>query len=641
MSDFLSEGYSLNDYASEGQLFYKPTDKIRFEGALEALCDSHRHVVIVTDDKVLAERYYRYFITRIAIRDNIILDTRAPTGADDVLNRFNKILSASTVESARTADNNDVHHVMAMVDTSNMSDHEWTVLGRLLKNFPGANIRMLAFVSESQLDVIDSVLNKLDGQVYRWILTSPTPEYLEALLEMGQQYNYQSETQQMAAAMGYRKRQQPKPDLVDELDALDAHLESLQSNKPPMSSPIETTQAPSKSDSDFDADLNALLGAIKQSHGIEDNQPSPATDENPDTEREQPSKQPQDGSTKTPSRRLIWATGITGVALILVALFAPWEQPEVAATQVQVSPRTFSTKTEPNTSQPVQQAPSVEAQRLQTKSANSVGESADINNSADEPLQVAELDSDAASQTNTEATLPSSAQWNDDMARILAAETGSASDKPESRAEDTQVSEPVNTDEFAGSDAAVIADTAEAEVNIIEPAAPSEVTEETANTVSRVDIEVSDSAEQVGLEDESVVEIGIGASTEQEDPENESSETDTPQSQSVVSSKPEPVNPADGSWVIRQAASSDYFIQLGVYANTTQALLFMDTLPDEAFAFQVRLNKSGRALSTVLSGPFASRAEAEARAASVLGGIDVWIRSATSVKAELSDKQSP
>ena len=320
MSDFLSDGYNLNDYASEGQLFYKPNDKIRFEGALEALCDSQRHVVIVTDDKALAERYYRYFITRIAIRDNIILDTRTPTGADDVLNRFNKILSESSVESARSADDNDVHHVMAMVDTSNMSDHEWTVLGRLLKNFPGANIRMLAFVSESQLDVIDGVLDKLDGQMYRWILTSPTPEYLAALLEMGEQYNYQSETQQMAAAVGYHRRPQPpKSELVDELDALDAHLDSLQKSQPSPNPTNETQAAAETSTNDFDADLNTLLGAIKQSHGIDESQQATSEDTIPERMSE-PAQTPQDSKANAPSRRLIWATGIIGVALVLVAL---------------------------------------------------------------------------------------------------------------------------------------------------------------------------------------------------------------------------------------------------------------------------------------------------------------------------------
>ena len=582
MSDFLSDGYNLNDYASAGQLFYKPTDKIRFEGALEALCDSQRHVVIVTDDKALAERYYRYFITRIAIRDNIILDTRTPTGAHDVLSRFNKILSESSVEPARSADNNDVHHVMAMVDTSNMSDHEWTVLGRLLKNFPDANIRMLAFVSESQLDVIDGVLDKLDGQMYRWILTSPTPEYLAALLEMGEQYNYQSETQQMAAAVGYHPRPQPpKSELVDELDALDAHLDSLQKSQTSPNPTNETQAAAETSTNDFDADLNALLGAIKQSHGIDESQQATSEDTIPERMSE-PAQTPQDSKANAPSRRLIWATGIIGVALVLVALVAPWEQAEVVNTQVQLTPRIFNS------------------------------------NSKTTATQVAELDSDETDQISTEEPEPAAtnAQWNDDMARILASETGRVSKAQESKSEDTQA--PASIDINATSKADAVAKT-EPELGLVEQSGDTLVTAITdENTLPAPQIEVSDSAEQIG-------------------PTVASTESDTPQSQSMGSRTNEPDNPPNGALIIEQASSSALFIQLGVYANPTQALLFMDTLPPEADAFQVRLNKSGRQLSTVLSGPFDSKALAEATATSVFGNLNVWIRAARSVKAELED----
>lgn len=616
MSDFLSDGYNLNDYASEGQLFYKPNDKIRFEGALEALCDSQRHVVIVTDDKALAERYYRYFITRIAIRDNIILDTRTPTGADDVLNRFNKILSESSVESARSADNNDVHHVMAMVDTSNMSDHEWTVLGRLLKNFPGANIRMLAFVSESQLDVIDGVLDKLDGQMYRWILTSPTPEYLTALLEMGEQYNNQSETQQMAAAVGYHRRPQPpKSELVDELDALDAHLDSLQKNQPSPNPTNETQAAAETSTSDFDADLNTLLGAIKQSHGIDESQQATSEDTIPERMSE-PAQTPQDSKANAPSRRLIWASGIIGVALVLVALVAPWEQAEVVNTQVQLTPRIFNSNSK-TTATPEPQ--NVAAQSIDTATQDSDTKQAlDTPEVLDTATQVAELDSDETDQISTEEPEPAApnAQWNDDMARILASETRRVSKAQESKSEDTQA--PASIDINATSKADAVAKT-EPDLGLVEQSGDTWVTAITdENTLPAPQIEVSNSAEQIG-------------------PTVASTESDTPQSQSMGSRTNELDNPPNGALIIEQASSSALFIQLGVYANPTQALLFMDTLPPEANAFQVRLNKSGRQLNTVLSGPFDSRALAEATATSVFGNLNVWIRAARSVKAELED----
>lgn len=612
MNDSSNRGFSLNDYVSEGQLFFKPIDKVCFEVALAALCDSHRHVVIVTDDKVIADRYYRYFTTRIAIRENITLDTRAPTGADDVLNRFNTILSASTVESARSADNNDLHHVMAMVDTSNMSDHEWGVLGRLLENFPGANIRILAFVSESQLDVIDSVLSELDDQVYRWILTTPTPEYLEALLEIGEQYNYQGQTQQMAAAMGY-KRKEPKSDLIDELDALDAHLESPQNNHPNETVSSETAPTAPKVENDFDANPNSPLGAIKQSHCIDESQQAPTSDKSANTQI-----LPPDSKAKAPSPRLIWTTGITGVVLILVALFAPWKQAEVAATQVQLSPRTFSVKTLPKVNPPGPEPQNAAASGISANASNlSSEEATEATERSKMPSQIGEQNRNEARQAGTQDHEPTetNTEWSDDMARILATEITSVSSIQGPRSDDTQLPESVDTKTYfeaaamaiTGSDP--ILDHENVEATAVETALATET------TMSTTPMKVSDSAEQVNLEINSV-------------------EANPPRRQPVASST---TNPTDGRLIIQQAPPSTYFIQLGVYANQTQALVFTNTLPRDARAFQARLNKSGREMTTVLSGPFESRVKAEAVAASVLRDTNVWIRDSARVKAELGN----
>ena len=625
MSDFLSDGYSLTDYASEGQLFYKPTDKIRFEGALNALCENDRHVVIVTDDKALAERYYRYFITRIAIRNNIILDTRAPIGADDVLNRFNKILSSSTVESARSSDNNDIRHVMAMIDTSNMSDHEWSVLGRLLKNFPGANIRMLAFVSESQLDVIDSVLDKLDGQVYRWVLTTPTPEYLEALLEMGEQYNYQSETIQMAAAMNYHRRNElPKDDLADELDALDAHLELLQNNKP--SSSNGDRQPTAGTDNDFDADLSALLGAIKQSHVIDDAQVMPSTEplNTSQTARSKPEPNTAtvESRAKTPSRRLIWAIGTTGVILILAALFAPWEHTQKSEPKIQISARTFSTKaTQGTTAQPsASEALGVQKSGMQSIETPTSLTATPENGTELPSRSVPALDELTESDPIKEAS-SSSPQWNEDMARILASETDNtrrtealAPNNTRTNSETAYETVPEASDELVSTE--TIQDALNPGIANLEAAMTSDSDSASSNPMS----------DQITIDTPSDDTVPVLQEPEQEQAQAE-----------AEAQGPGKTNDANPAAKILAAPNSSYFVQLGVYANPAQAQLLLDTLPPAAQAFQLVMNKSGRRLSTVLCGPYESKVMAEATAASTLNNFAVWIRTAKAVQRELAE----
>ena len=646
MSDFLSDGYSLNDYVSDGQLFYKPTDKIRFEGALSALCDSHRHVMIVTDDTKLAERYYRYFITRIAIRKDIALDTRAATRADDVLNRFNKILSNAPIESARSDDKSYFKHVMAMADTSNMSNNEWGVLGRLLKNFPGANIRMLAFLSEDQLEVVDEVLGKLDGQVYRWILTSPTAEYLEALLDIGEQFNYEAETRAMVSALGYeskRFRKQTEEDPMDALDEINLHLSGLATEQPngQTSARAEHGDEPSKpgSNDDFDNDLKALLGAVRnssadqasentrthESNGLENKLKVPITDNN------------AEGSV--PPRPLIWATGITGVALIALAIVAPWEstEPDAPRQATTISSRVFVEGTRPQDS--------VNESILKVSSANEVANKA-------QPKARAKADNaeiEINTQVITQAMIgirPELSTETLELETLAVTETGFAAGGPEIEAKLNAQSNSDLTVEQAEmavqsrsesepkitvqEPVAEVQATAEPEPEItpdvpevaITPAATSDfelaVTEPQFETRPAAELESELTTEKIKIGTQSIITSGLELTTEELEVETE------------------PVSEAPRDR-INKAEPRSFFIQLGVYANRAQAQALVDDLAASEPVFFLPLQKGSRVLQTVVSGPYPDRDTAEQAARTRFSSSDTWVRSINAIRKELID----
>lgn len=88
---------------------------------------------------------------------------------------------------------------------------------------------------------------------------------------------------------------------------------------------------------------------------------------------------------------------------------------------------------------------------------------------------------------------------------------------------------------------------------------------------------------------------------------------------------------------IKEAPSSSYFIQLGVYTKITRAELMIKNLPPGTNAFHVLLNKSGRIFNTVLCGPFDSKRLAETLVADDFQGYDVWIRTAETVQTELTN----
>ena len=658
MSDFLSDGYNLNDYVSDGQMFYKPTDKIRFEGALNALCDSRRHVMIVTDDTKLAERYYRYFITRIAIRNDIVLDTRAPTGADDVLNRFNKILSNASIESARREDANEVTHVMAMADTSNMSNNEWVVLGRLLKNFPGANIRMLAFVSEDQLEVIDEVLGKLDGQVYRWILTSPTAEYLEALLDIGEQFNYQAETRAMASALGYESKRflsQAEDNPLDALDEIDRHLSAMETPSAAAAADTGTgrTKESSKeqSNGDFDNDLKALLGAVRNlsTADVEENS---GTEEVTQTDTAPESHaSAKAGERPLPPRRLIWATAIAGISLIALAIFAPWESGPVenetvnATTSSRVfidDPAAQTASNKPDVAKSTVNKPRavpdlaatlIDSTAIDNDTASSVSQADAVVDKPQGEVQPTVLLEPKLGADVLEAPTQEIATTNPERAseepkveaqQIATTEYDFAADNPEGKEQRADTSEPEVANQEPALETRPTAKS-EFELAVAVPqgeTAPAAVPEPELTTdlldveKSIVTLESEPAVKELEVMTQSALTSGSELTTEELE----------------VETQPVSEAPRDR---INKAEPTSFFIQLGVYANQTQAQALVDDLAASEPVFFLPLQKGSRVLQTVMSGPYPDRESAELAAGTRFSDSDTWIRSVNAIRNEL------
>ena len=586
MSDFLSDGYNLKDYVSDGQMFYKPTDKIRFEGALSALCDSRRHVIIVADSTKLAERYYRYFITRIAIRKDIVLDTRAPTGAHDVLNRFNKILSNASIESARSGDASDVTHVMAMADTSNMSNNEWGVLGRLLKNFPGANIRMLAFLSEDQIELIEEVLGKLDGQVYRWILTSPTGEYLEALLDIGEQFNYQAETRAMASALGYNSKRFQVHTEEDPLDEIDRHLSGLAAEQPKSqtSATLDRSHQPTESSSngDFDKDLKALLGALRNLSPDQSSEDARTRESSALENKPNVSITNKNAERPLPPRRLIWAAGITGVTLIALAIVAPWESAELESPlqATTISSRTFAEDTSPKDA--VNKSNSKVSAVI--PAANKALTEARAETDSAEPNINTQVETHAVIEISPELSLEA---LELETLTVTKTETGLAAGGSEIEA---KLNAESNSDLTAEQAAMVVQSRPESELI----------------------------TEKIKIGTQSIVTSGSDLTTEKLE----------------VETKPVSEAPRDR---INKAEPKSFFIQLGVYAKLAQAQAMVDDLPAGEPVFFLPLHKGSRVLHTVVSGPYPDKDNAEQSARTQFSNSDTWVRSVNAIRKELID----
>ena len=87
---------------------------------------------------------------------------------------------------------------------------------------------------------------------------------------------------------------------------------------------------------------------------------------------------------------------------------------------------------------------------------------------------------------------------------------------------------------------------------------------------------------------------------------------------------------------ILNTTPGNVLIQHGVYPNTRLAQKLIDQFPPTGLVFQISLNKNGRLMPTVLSGPYDDLEQAKA-AKALFSEFDGWMRASESVIDELPE----
>ena len=87
---------------------------------------------------------------------------------------------------------------------------------------------------------------------------------------------------------------------------------------------------------------------------------------------------------------------------------------------------------------------------------------------------------------------------------------------------------------------------------------------------------------------------------------------------------------------ILNTTPGNIFIQHGVYPSTRFAQKLIEQFPPTGLVFQISLNKNGRLMPTVLSGPYDSLEQANA-AKALFSDFDSWVRTSESIIDELPE----
>ena len=200
-----TEAWSLN-----GDLFYRKEDKKPFLGAVQAVEQQEKSLIVVGDEGVL-DHYCRMLISRIKDNEQFHLEVFLSTSKDGLLKRFNQMLANLSIDEARKPASADTSvHLLVVNDASAVKDEEWTLLIRLIRDFPGANVRVALFVDKSSLSEFENRFEKLGRRVHRWTVHAPTLDEVKKLREIGKLKGYTSEVDKMLLIAGLEAEEKDK-----------------------------------------------------------------------------------------------------------------------------------------------------------------------------------------------------------------------------------------------------------------------------------------------------------------------------------------------------------------------------------------------------------------------------------------------
>ena len=169
----------LDQYLDGADILYSHKDKKHFLLSLDAVINQSMGLAVIGSSEAVLTHYSRIITSRLRKEKTLRLSTFPPANTEDLLQKFNQLLSEMTIDQARQKPSADKPITLMLVNDANVVDPvQWTLLLQLLSDFPGINIRMVLFFNKAAWPAYDETLTLLGRNLYRWDIG--TPSALEA-----------------------------------------------------------------------------------------------------------------------------------------------------------------------------------------------------------------------------------------------------------------------------------------------------------------------------------------------------------------------------------------------------------------------------------------------------------------------------
>ena len=172
----------IGEWVDKETIFYRPEDKKCFLEAINAILHRNQGAVILSKNEAILDYYSRLMVARLREIQNFDLEVLLPSTTESLLKRFNRIMSKMSLDDAlRPAKAVSAVTLMIVNDAHLIDQQQWALVSQLIGDFPGVNVRLVAFINSNEHIEYDQTLNLFQEHLFRWTLDQPSLQEIDAL----------------------------------------------------------------------------------------------------------------------------------------------------------------------------------------------------------------------------------------------------------------------------------------------------------------------------------------------------------------------------------------------------------------------------------------------------------------------------
>jgi len=157
------------------QFFQSPSDKARFEVLLKVLSEETPNLAIIGEDEMALAHYGRAIYQRLSQLPHAQVDLWGAVDSEQLVNRFNDILSELTLEQAQDkAQKTPTRRCFIITDAHAVPTLELQLLARLIQGFPASHVHAVLLVNRNE--AYQKKLEVFGKTLLRWELESEHPK---------------------------------------------------------------------------------------------------------------------------------------------------------------------------------------------------------------------------------------------------------------------------------------------------------------------------------------------------------------------------------------------------------------------------------------------------------------------------------